>query len=120
MMKTGNTFSLPILVLGSALSISAYAQTSTPPTQAEPDQTAATSSSNKSNDNATYATGKPLQNESKEGFWGHMNPFARKKWVNRQTQPIKDRLVPLPGVWLPIRRQPVAPPGVGKLAQQRH
>jgi hypothetical protein len=29
--------------------------------------------------------------QSKEGFWGHMNPFARKKWVNRQVDPIKDR-----------------------------
>jgi outer membrane protein OmpA-like peptidoglycan-associated protein len=29
--------------------------------------------------------------QSKEGFWGHMNPFARKKWVNRQITPIKDR-----------------------------
>ncbi len=44
------------------------------------------------NDNTTYATGKPLQDQSKEGFWGHMNPFARKKWVNRQTAPIKDQV----------------------------
>jgi len=29
--------------------------------------------------------------QSKEGFWGHMNPFARKKWVHRQLDPIKDR-----------------------------
>jgi len=43
-------------------------------------------------DNATYATGKPLQDQSKEGFWGHMNPFARKKWVNRQTAPIKGQV----------------------------
>jgi outer membrane protein OmpA-like peptidoglycan-associated protein len=43
------------------------------------------------NDSTTYATGKPLQNQSKEGFWGHMNPFARKKWVAREVDPIKDR-----------------------------
>jgi outer membrane protein OmpA-like peptidoglycan-associated protein len=43
------------------------------------------------NDATTYATGKPLQNDSKEGFWGHMNPFARKKWVQREVDPIKDR-----------------------------
>lgn len=42
-------------------------------------------------DNTTYASGKPLQGESKEGFWGHLNPFARKRWVNRQVDPIKDR-----------------------------
>jgi outer membrane protein OmpA-like peptidoglycan-associated protein len=48
--------------------------------------------SDKNPDNATYATGKPLQNQSKEGFWGKMNPMARKKWVNRQTAPIKDQV----------------------------
>ena len=43
------------------------------------------------NDSTTYATGKPLGPQSKEGFWGHMNPFARKKWVQREVDPIKDR-----------------------------
>ncbi len=37
------------------------------------------------------ATGKPLEEQSKEGFWGHMNPLARKKWVQRQVEPIRDR-----------------------------
>jgi outer membrane protein OmpA-like peptidoglycan-associated protein len=27
-----------------------------------------------------------------EGFWGRVNPFARKKYVQRQTQPIQDRV----------------------------
>ena len=39
----------------------------------------------------SYATGKPLEMQSKEGFWGHVNPFARKKWVARQIDPIRDR-----------------------------
>ena len=91
MMKSGITFGLPVLVLGSALSFTAFAQST--PTQTTPDQTApsATSTANP-NDSTTYATGKPLQNQSKEGFWGHMNPMARKKWVNRQTAPIKDQV----------------------------
>jgi len=39
------------------------------------------------------ATGKdPLQPDTREGFWGHLNPFARKKYVARQTQPIRDRI----------------------------
>lgn len=39
------------------------------------------------------ATGKaPLQYESRQGFWGKINPFARKKYVQRQTQPIRDRV----------------------------
>jgi outer membrane protein OmpA-like peptidoglycan-associated protein len=37
-------------------------------------------------------TAKPLENESKEGFWGRMNPVARKKWVKKRTDPINDRL----------------------------
>jgi outer membrane protein OmpA-like peptidoglycan-associated protein len=45
----------------------------------------------RADDSSTYATGKPLQGESREGFWGHMNPFARKKWVRREVDPIKDR-----------------------------
>jgi outer membrane protein OmpA-like peptidoglycan-associated protein len=93
MMKSGNTFGLPVLVLGSALGMSAFAQTSTAPTQSTTDPAAASSTSSMNpNDSATYATGKPLQDQSKEGFWGHMNPFARKKWVNRQTAPIKDQV----------------------------
>src|SRR5215469_12120551 len=39
------------------------------------------------------ATGKaPLQPETHEGFWGKINPCARKKYVQRQTQPIRDRV----------------------------
>jgi len=28
----------------------------------------------------------------KEGFWGHLNPFARKKWVKKRLDPINGRL----------------------------
>ncbi|HET7440552.1 MAG TPA: OmpA family protein [Terriglobales bacterium] len=38
------------------------------------------------------ATGKPLQPPPHEGFWGHLNPFARKRYVQRQTTPIRDRI----------------------------
>jgi outer membrane protein OmpA-like peptidoglycan-associated protein len=40
-------------------------------------------------------TAQPLTTESKEGFWGRMNPMARKKWVKRQVDPINDRLTEL-------------------------
>jgi outer membrane protein OmpA-like peptidoglycan-associated protein len=33
-----------------------------------------------------------LQPETREGFWGRVNPFARKRYVARQTQPIRDRI----------------------------
>jgi outer membrane protein OmpA-like peptidoglycan-associated protein len=93
MMKLGNNFGLSVVLLGSALGVSAFAQSTTPATQTN-DQPAASSSqsSMNPNDSTTYATGKPLANQSKEGFWGHMNPFARKKWVNRQVTPIKDQV----------------------------
>ena len=85
-----NKIAVPALILTGALAIPAIAQT----TQATPSSDAAaasTSTAMNPNDNATYATGKPLEQQSKEGFWGHLNPLARKKWVNRQISPIKDR-----------------------------
>jgi outer membrane protein OmpA-like peptidoglycan-associated protein len=30
--------------------------------------------------------------QSREGFWGHLNPFARRSYVKRQTEPIRDRV----------------------------
>jgi outer membrane protein OmpA-like peptidoglycan-associated protein len=91
MMKSGTTFSLPVILLGSALGISAFAQSSTPATP-QTDPAAASTSQQNPDDKSTYATGKPLQQQSKEGFWGHMNPMARKKWVNRQVSPVRDQV----------------------------
>jgi outer membrane protein OmpA-like peptidoglycan-associated protein len=34
----------------------------------------------------------PLQPDTREGFWGHLNPFARKKYVQRQMSPIRNRV----------------------------
>jgi outer membrane protein OmpA-like peptidoglycan-associated protein len=60
---------------------------STPAAPATTDQAASTSAQ------TVGATGKqPLQTETREGFWGKINPFARKKYVQRQTQPIRDRV----------------------------
>ena len=89
------------LVLAASLGIPAFAQSgqSSPPPSPTPNaqvQTGASASGTANgmnpNDNSTYATGQPLPTKSNEGFWGHMNPFARKKWVNRQLSPVKDRL----------------------------
>ena len=33
----------------------------------------------------------PLKPGNREGFWGHLNPFARKKYVERRLVPIRDR-----------------------------
>lgn len=93
-MKSGNNFGLSVLLLGSALGVTALAQSSAPPAQpAQDSSTVSTSTTGYISpaDKGTYATGQPLEMQSKEGFWGHMNPFARKKWVKRQIDPIKDR-----------------------------
>ena len=94
-MKTNRLHILPALVLGGALASTAFGQTPANDGTAQPSPTipAAQSQSGTMNpsDSSTYATGKPLAGQSKEGFWGRVNPFARKKWVNRQVDPIKDR-----------------------------
>jgi len=89
MMNYRNSFGLTALLLGGALSATALGQSAT---SAAPSSTPPQAQSTMSpEDSSTYATGKPLQPESKEGFWGHVNPLARKKWVKRQVDPIKDR-----------------------------
>jgi outer membrane protein OmpA-like peptidoglycan-associated protein len=44
------------------------------------------------NNNPELSAHQPLQQQTHEGFWGHLNPFARKKYVQRQMQPIRDRM----------------------------
>ena len=77
-----------ILALASAIAIPAFAQQgqSASGSQDNPPSTAQQQPSQ---------TAKPLSNQSKEGFWGKVNPMARKKWVKRQTDPINDRLTEL-------------------------
>jgi outer membrane protein OmpA-like peptidoglycan-associated protein len=84
------SLTLPLSAQSSAPASASNAQVNTGTTSGAPASTQAGSMN--PNDNSTYATGKPLATQSKEGFWGHMNPFARKKWVNRQLDPVKDRL----------------------------
>ena len=87
MAKTYRIFGTAALFAASALG-TAISQ-ATPSDSIPP---AAQSGQSTPNADATYATGKPLESQSKEGFWGHMNPFARKKWVHRQVDPLKDRV----------------------------
>jgi hypothetical protein len=78
------------VLLAVVLALPAIAQTNSntqpAPAAASSDQTAAPAATMDS------ATGKPLQPPAREGFWGRVNPFARKSYVQRQTQPIRDRL----------------------------
>jgi outer membrane protein OmpA-like peptidoglycan-associated protein len=74
--------------------VPALAQQTSSTTQDQSAQPAASQPATPADQGATAqsATGKPLQPPAREGFWGRINPFARKKYVQRQTQPIRDRL----------------------------
>jgi len=63
------------------------------PALAQQPASSTTDNSSQTSTSTATATGKaPLQPETHEGFWGKINPFARKKYVQRQTQPIRDRV----------------------------
>jgi outer membrane protein OmpA-like peptidoglycan-associated protein len=87
-----NRLFVALLVAG-LLAVPVFAQQSgtTSQDQSTASQPAASTTSDQ-NASAQSATGKPLQPPAREGFWGRINPFARKKYVQRQTQPIRDRL----------------------------
>jgi outer membrane protein OmpA-like peptidoglycan-associated protein len=75
------------LPLAAVLSFPALAQTS--PSSSDQSNTPVASQTATTD----TATGKqPLQPPSREGFWGRVNPFARKNYVKRQTDPIRDRV----------------------------
>jgi len=93
-MKTKlNPGSITVLLVAASLGLPALAQSNS---QQQPQvQTGASTNANTPNQTTTPETGTgkaPLPEKTNEGFWGHVNPFARKKWVNRQLDPVKDRL----------------------------
>lgn len=69
-----------VMVLASALGFPVWAQSSSTSQSAPP------SATQPSSQPSTYVP------PPKEGFWGRVNPFARKKWVKRQLDPINDQL----------------------------
>ncbi|MFZ0952751.1 MAG: OmpA family protein, partial [Candidatus Sulfotelmatobacter sp.] len=79
---------LATLPLAAVLAFPAFAQTSS--TQDQSQTQATTPAATQSTDTATGK--QPLQPPSREGFWGRVNPFARKTYVKRQTDPIRDRV----------------------------
>jgi outer membrane protein OmpA-like peptidoglycan-associated protein len=80
---------LAVFALASAIAI---------PTMAQQNQPAGTPQSAPPSATQPSATSSSTMNTSKEGFWGRVNPFARKKWVKKQTDPINDRLTELDGL----------------------
>jgi outer membrane protein OmpA-like peptidoglycan-associated protein len=81
--------SISALLVAASLGLPAMAQQQQPQVQ-----TGATTSPQTQNQGTPQTgTGQPpLPTVDHEGFWGHVNPFARKKWVNRQLDPVKERL----------------------------
>src|ERR1700745_456027 len=76
------------LSLAAAMAVPAVAQQNQQTTPSDQPQAQQAQSSNDQS-----ATGKdPLTYTRKEGFWGHLNPFARKKYVNRQLDPVRGRV----------------------------
>ena len=91
-MKKVSLLALPLAV---ALALPAAAQTSSSSDQQQPQSTQAqpTQETQQAQPSDQPATAhEPLKYEKHEGFWGHLNPFARKKYVNRQLDPIRGRV----------------------------
>ncbi len=84
-----------IIVLASAIGFPVWAQQTqqpqTPP--ATVDQNAQNAPAQTADQNAaTTLEQNTAQKPAKEGFWGRINPMARKKWVKKQIDPLNDRL----------------------------
>jgi outer membrane protein OmpA-like peptidoglycan-associated protein len=76
------------LPLAAVLALPALGQSTT--STSSQDQAQPAASQQMSGDSATGK--QPLQAPAREGFWGRVNPFARKNYVKRQTEPIRDRV----------------------------
>jgi outer membrane protein OmpA-like peptidoglycan-associated protein len=87
-----NSRILLALPLAAVLAMPAFAQTTSSSSSTDMSSQPAATQGQPASSTDT-ATGKqPLQAPSREGFWGRMNPFARKSYVKRQTEPIRDRV----------------------------
>jgi outer membrane protein OmpA-like peptidoglycan-associated protein len=74
---------LAVVLLASAMAIPALAQQT--PQADQPQNTPPVAQQPSPSASSAYPS-------DKEGFWGHLNPFARKKWVHKRLDPLNDRL----------------------------
>ena len=81
---------LPVVAQTSSSDQSNQSMQSMPAAQTSPSNSSTMQSGTTSTDTATGKA--PLAPPSREGFWGRVNPFARKNYVKRQTDPIRDRV----------------------------
>ena len=93
--------------LAFALTLPAIAQ-QTPASQSDPNwsssgsqpstsqttnvQSSAAVSDQGPNSDQNMSARQPLEPDYRQGFWGKLNPFARKKYVQRQLAPIRNRV----------------------------
>src|SRR5512135_3604936 len=61
-------------------------------TQSAPAQAAQPAQDQSASSDQNTSARQPLQPQLKQGFWGHLNPFARKKYLERQISPIRNRV----------------------------
>jgi len=94
-MQSPSHFSIPrhvaVLALASAMAIPVWGQQAQ--TSAADSQSVPSSAAQQPSPTFDHPLSQP-----REGFWGRVNPFASKKWVKRQTDPINDRLSELDDV----------------------
>jgi outer membrane protein OmpA-like peptidoglycan-associated protein len=85
---------LMVLPLAAALMVPAMAQQNSSSTDTQQPAATTTQQSQTSAQPSTDETSarQPLQPEIKQGFWGHLNPFARNEYVERQLSPIRNRV----------------------------
>jgi hypothetical protein len=85
------------LLLAATLMVPAFAQTTDtqqPATQTTTTQQAQPTDASKPTaaEEQSMSARQPLEADTKQGFWGKLNPFARKKYVERQVSPIRNRV----------------------------
>ena len=80
-----------VLALASAIAIPAMAQQTQQPDNSQ----SAPAAAQQQPTSTPPATVTQPVTEQKEGFWGRVNPMARKKWVKKRLDPINDRLTEL-------------------------
>jgi outer membrane protein OmpA-like peptidoglycan-associated protein len=80
------------LSLAAVLAIPAVAQQTPSSTSDQPQSQTTQTTAAQSLDQPVASGKEPLKYERHEGFWGRVNPFARKKYVNRQLDPIRGRV----------------------------
>ena len=87
---------LMALPLAATLIVPAMAQQNSSSTTNTQQPAATTTQSAPASQDMTATTDasarQPLQPDLKQGFWGHLNPFARKKYLERQLSPIRNRV----------------------------